>query len=213
MRVFEDWGCPGALRVDNGRPLGDPGSDLISVLALWLIGKHIAVLWNRARCPKDNAKVERMQAVTANWAEPARCQGPEELAQRLEEVAYIQRSLYPVRRLQGQTRTTRYPGLLSKGRPYDPDRFDLARVLAFLGQGDWIRKVSKAGQIDFYHQRWSVGTSWSREKVWVKLDRETAQWCVHDEKGNEIKRFAADFLSAESICGLCLSAKPKPCTS
>jgi transposase InsO family protein len=59
--MFHQWGQPQCLRVDNGLPFGDPGSDLVPVLSLWLIGLGIDVLWNRPYQATDNAKVERMQ--------------------------------------------------------------------------------------------------------------------------------------------------------
>src|SRR3954468_7857520 len=64
---FEQWGLPTHIRVDNGKPFGDPQRCSIPELALWLTGLGIEVIWNRPRTPKDNAKVERMQATTSRW--------------------------------------------------------------------------------------------------------------------------------------------------
>ena len=176
-------------------------------MALWLIGKGIDVLWNRARQPTDNAKVERMQSVTACWAEPGACATHEVLAAHLEQAAYLQRSRYRVRSLKGRTRDVAYPNLLAGGRRYDAEGFDLDRVLDFLAQGTWVRKVSKVGQIDFYGQRWQVGASYRRQRVWLRLDRETRQWLVSAEDGQTIKRFDGSFLSVAAICSLSLSQK------
>lgn len=206
-QVFARWGAPQALRVDNGRPLADPGSDLIPVLALWLIGKGIDVLWNRARQPTDNAKVERMQGVTAAWAEPQTCATLQVLEAHLEQAAYIQRSLYRVRRLKGGTREASFPGLRSGGRRYDADGFDLERVLGFLAQGTWVRKVSKVGQITFYGQRWQVGASYRRQQVSLHLDASSREWVVTDEGGQEITRLEGRFLSAAALCELSLSQR------
>ena len=49
ISVFKQWGQPQAIKVDNGRPFGDPGSDLVPVMALWLIGLGIDVVWRAAR--------------------------------------------------------------------------------------------------------------------------------------------------------------------
>lgn len=199
---FQAWGQPQAIKVDNGRPFGDPASDLIPVLALWLIGLGIDMIWNRPRQPTDNAKVERMQAVTSAWAEPEACASVEILQAHLDEAAFIQRSRYRVRRLQGQTRQEAYPDLLAGGRPYQAEAFELERILAFLAEGTWVRKVSKVGQIDFYGQRWHVGACYQRQHV--NLHLEGQQWVIIDEAGSEIKRFEANFISAASIWALSL---------
>lgn len=197
--LFQVWGQPQAIKVDNGRPFGDPASDLVPVLALWLIGLGIDMIWNRPRQPTDNAKVERMQAVTSAWAEPQTCASVEMLQARLDEAALIQRSRYQVRRLQGQTRQAAYPDLLAGGCPYQVEGFKLERVLRFLAKGVWMRKVSKVGQIDFYNRRWQVGARYRRQYVSLHLVPESREWIVSDEAGSEIKRFSASFLSARGI--------------
>lgn len=209
LEVLAQWGCPQAIKVDNGRPFGDPGSDVIPVLALWLIGLGIDMIWNRPRCPTDNAKVERMQGVTANWAEPAHCATLERLQQQLDQATEIQRNQYRVRRLQGQRRSEAYPDLLAGGRAYQADAFDLKRILAFLAQGNWVRKVSKVGQIAFYNQRWQIGARYRKQRVCIRLDAASLQWVVSDEDGHAIKRFSAGFICRDNIWGLSLCQRTK----
>lgn len=205
--LFRRWGQPQCIRVDNGLPFAEPGSDVIPVLALWLIGLGVEVLWNRPRQPTDNAKVERMQAVTAHWAEPRQCASREVLQQHLDAAAELQRCHYRVRRLCGRTRSEAYAGLLAGGRPYQEATFDLERVLHFLAQGQWVRKVGQTGQIDFYGQRWSVGRRYRRQRVSLRLDLDERCWVVRDEEGREIKRLSASFLTAENIWRLSLSQR------
>lgn len=57
------------MRVDNGEPLGSPQHNTTSALALWLIGIDIDMIFNKPRCPQANAKVERMQDISARWAD------------------------------------------------------------------------------------------------------------------------------------------------
>jgi len=38
IKIFENMGMPQNIKVDNGRPFGDPLMELISPLALWLTG-------------------------------------------------------------------------------------------------------------------------------------------------------------------------------
>ncbi|HLA64788.1 MAG TPA: hypothetical protein VK610_10205 [Rhodothermales bacterium] len=204
--MFATWGCPGALKVDNGRPLGDPGSDLPPVLALWLIGVGVDVVWNRPRRPTDNAKVERSQAVTAAWAEPGRCAELAALGSALAAAAAMQREGYPVRRLGGATRAEAYAGLLAGGRAYEAGSFSLARVEAFLREGEWVRRVGRTGQVEFYGQRWSVGRAHRRTSVRVSLEAGPSGgpsvWTVRAEGGRVLKSFGGGFLSPSSICGL-----------
>ncbi len=205
ISVFKPWGQPQCIKVDNGRPFGDPGSDLIPVIALWLIGLGIDVIWNRPRQPTDNAKVERMQAVTANWAEPEQCANPTILQTHLDEAVHIQRSLYRCRRLGNQTRAERYPKLAAGGATYAPEAFDLGRVFRFLAEGTWVRKVSQVGQIVFYNQRWQLGRTYRGQQVSLELVLSSRQWVVRDEADQELKRFVSSFISEASLWSLSLS--------
>jgi hypothetical protein len=56
--VFKTFGVPSWIKVDNGRPLGDPQLEIIPPLALWLLCLGIKVIWNRPATPQDNAKVK-----------------------------------------------------------------------------------------------------------------------------------------------------------
>ena len=190
IEAFEQWGMPVSINVDNGRPFGDPSADLPPILSLWLIGMGVDMTWSRPRCPTDNATVERMQAVTANWSEPARCHSKEQLQQQLNQAIDIQRSRYRVRRLKGQTRTERYPDLEHPRRPYEPETFSMEPIFDFLAEGVWVRKVAKLGQISFFGERWQVGARYKGKYVSIKLDRSTDEWIVYlEDEQHIIKRF------------------------
>ncbi len=199
MRVLKQWGCPHYIKVDNGRPFGDPINDVPPLLALWLIGSGIKVIWNRPRQPTDNATVERMQAVTANWSEPEQCRTLEQLQQRLDHATRIQRERYPVRRLKGETRMERYPELPCCAATYCPGEFALQRIFDFLAERSWVRKVAQTGQISFFGERWQLGAKYQKQYVCLKLDPLTLEWVVCDENGDEIKRFSAYFLNDEKF--------------
>ena len=61
IKAFCIWGKPQSVRLDNGRPLGDPQRKSFPTLGLWLTALGIEVIYNRPRRPTDNASVERMQ--------------------------------------------------------------------------------------------------------------------------------------------------------
>ena len=204
IQIFEEWGTPEWIKVDNGRPLGDPGLELVPVLSLWLIGFGIKVIWNRPATPQDNAVVERNQGVMGKWTEYARCSNTEDLRIRLKREAHFYNFHFPIRRKDHKTRIELYPTLRHTGRYWTSDYFDLKRVLRFLAKGYWERKVSKTGQIYIYGQRFSVGTRYKHQKVSVKLDPGQNQWNVFSSTGELIKEHPTPF-TKQKICSLDLS--------
>ncbi|MEO1515517.1 MAG: hypothetical protein AAFV95_10900 [Bacteroidota bacterium] len=107
---------PLSIRVDNGMPLGDPQRKSIPELSLWLLGKNIEVIFNRPRQPTDNARVERMQQTTKNWASIEQAQNFEDLDRRLKQTIIIQREKFKVSRLQNRTKLEVYPELSRNNR-------------------------------------------------------------------------------------------------
>lgn len=206
--IFACWGLPQRIRVDNGAPWG-PGGDLPPAMALWLTGLGVEVLWNRPRHAQANGKVERTHGVTAQWAEPERCKGMQELQQKVEWAIGIQREKYPA--INGQSRTEAYPALLDGGRPYDPaqepDMWKLDRVYALLEQGVWSRRVSKVGRISLYNRDYAVGRSYARQDVNLRFDAQSHEWIILDDQGNQITRHTAREITRKRILALDVSRK------
>ena len=113
--TFARWGKPGAMRVDNGLPLGSPTRQLTPVLALWLIAVDIDMIWNKPACPQQNGRVEKMQDTTARWAEIEQASSLSNLQTRLDAALALQRQAYPVVRLGGKTRLMVFPQLEMTG--------------------------------------------------------------------------------------------------
>jgi len=128
QQSFEQWGLPQRIRVDNGKPFGDPQRCSVPELALWLTGLGVEVVWNRPRTPKDNAKVERMQATTSRWTEAEQYYSDSELQSKLDRAAEVQREHYQVKRLGAKSRKELYPELWSNSRTYSHAAFDVSRV-------------------------------------------------------------------------------------
>lgn len=204
LPIFKTWGVPQWIKVDNGRPFGDPQMQAIPVLALWLIALDIGVIWNRPRMPQDNAKVERSQGVLANWTEWRKCKNAWHLQARLWEEACFHNLHYPVQRLKGQTRLQAFPQLLQSPRPYQPADFDPQRALDLIAQGAWKRQVSKVGQINMWNQVLQVGAAYRYQTVSIKLDPAANQWNIFDANGVLIKAFAAG-ITAQKLWALDLS--------
>lgn len=189
------------VRVDNGRPLGDPKQDIIPALALWLIGMGIKVIWNPPARPQKNGKVERSQGVMARWTEFEKCSDQQELQERLLRAANFHNFHFPIRRLGGKTRIETYPDMLHTGRIFRPSDFKLNRVLIKLKRCSWERKVSYNGQISHYGKRFSVGTTYRHQIVSIKIDARKNSWQVFAPNGRLIRIQPTPF-SLKSIWNL-----------
>lgn len=182
---------PQKVKVDHGRPLGDPTRMIIPPLALWLIGIDVGVIYIRPATPTDNAKVERMQGVTSNWAEPAKCRSIEHLQQALDLATEIQRNHYPSRSCGRIARRKAFPKLIQKARLYDPKAFDFTRIYQALEDKSWTRKVSKVGQINLFGIMKSVGAQFKQQQVLIQIDLQNESFLVTDKQQQLIKEFPA----------------------
>ena len=104
IQNFEKWGKPDWIKIDNGRPFGDPQLEQITILALWLISYNIKVILNRPGVPQDNAKVERSQGTLSRWANPKEIKTIEELQSEVRKQGKFYNLYYPNRRLKNKTK-------------------------------------------------------------------------------------------------------------
>lgn len=195
-KAFEAWGLPKAMKFDNGLPFGDPHRSFVPALALWLTGLGIKVIWNRTRTPQDNAKVERMQGVTARWSEARKCSGIGQLRHNLEKACEFQREKYPTRVLKGIPRIVAFPELKEKRRPYSPELFDIQKVKEFLGKGIWERKVSQVGQVEFANKSFYLGKANARQLTYATYLSGTHEWSFEDAHGKKMGLVSAEFTAA-----------------
>jgi hypothetical protein len=203
QQSFEQWGLPHHIRVDNGKPFGDPQRCSIPELALWLTGLGIEVIWNRPRTPKDNARVERMQATTSRWTEAEQCYSCSELQAKLDRAATIQREQYQLRRLGQKNRKELYPDLWTNSSAYDPQTaFDVNRVTTYLSQLSFVRKVNKKGVFNFYAQRVYVSCSHNNKTLCIRYDIDSNRFRLMDQTNTTIGYIQADNFSQEHILGL-----------
>lgn len=193
ISIFKSYGIPKKIKVDNGRPFGDPRLELVPPLALLLIAFGIKVIWNRPATPQDNAKVERSQGVMGRWTEYHKCKSTVELQLRLWKEAEFYNFYFPIRRKNNKTRIQLFPDLIHTKKNWNPADFKLKRPLIFLAKGNWERKVSKNGQILIYNQRFSVGRKYKRQIVSIKLNPKKNQWNIFDSAGQLIKYHPSPF--------------------
>jgi hypothetical protein len=208
-RVFQRWGLPDRLRVDNGHPWGSQ-NDLPTDLALWLIGLGVNMIWNKPRCPQMNGVVERSQGVTQQWVEPQTLADSTRLQARLDWAVHIQRELYPA--VAGRSRLAAFPALATPRRRYQIEIEDalwsLDRVDMFLTQGVWRRRVGRSGQISLYARDYWVGKRRTGQDVSVRFDPTDRHWVVCDHRGQELRRHRAEQLTRERIVGLKVAHRP-----
>lgn len=203
LSVFARWGKPGAMRVDNGVPLGSPNGQAAPVLALWLIAHDVDMIWSRPACPQQNGRVEKMQHTAARWAEIGRAMDCADLQRRLDAALVLQRQHYPVCRLQKRTRLQAFPQLETSRRVYDPGGFDVQRAHRFLAGKLYTRKVSACGTIVHYGQVYCVGRPYGQKWVQLRLTKDGQNWQVLADY-KVVKTLPAPMLSAESIQSLTL---------
>lgn len=187
------------MRVDNGHPWGSCG-DLPPDLALWLWGLGIEVLWNRAHHPQENARVERSHGILNPWVEADKCRDIEELQNRVEAAALIQREKYPTKE---ESRAARHCSLFCNTRQYTKDFEDRAwnfqKVCDHLSKAAFIRRVSKNGQIWVYGRYYSVGRNYAKRYVTLRFDAKSKEWVISDELGQELKRHLSKEITAEKV--------------
>jgi hypothetical protein len=201
--AFARWGLPVRFRVDNGAPWGSTG-EFPTELSLWLIGLGVDVHWNHAKRPAENGVVERSQRTAAGWCEPATCETPAELQQRLERMDRLYREVYPYR--QRQSRMSFYPGLAHSGRPYDPASesgiWEWCRVAEHLSTYAVRRRVDRSGTISLYNRSRYVGTLHQGKTVYVMFDPEFNDWLISDAEGRHLGRVPAPELAPDRVMRL-----------
>lgn len=206
--VFEAWGLPDRVRVDNGYPWGS-SRDLPPELALWLIGLGVEPIWNPPGQPTRNPKVERCNGLTQQWGELHRCTDCRQAARALARVGQIQRDEYPA--IRGRTRREVFPQLSTPRREYrrshEAALWDLSRVDAFLARGCWRRRVDCNGRISIYGHGRSVGRAWAGQEVVLRYEASSRCWMVSNQAGEHIKPLPASELTRERIMALAVSRR------
>lgn len=202
------------MRVDNGEPLGSPNTDTTTDLALWCIYHDIDMIWNKPRTPQMNGVVEKMQDTSQRWAEIDKALNIKDLQERLDKQAIVQREQFNVSRLGNKTRLVAYPQLESAQRKWSPDasnHADIQRVYDFLAKKTYSRKVSSAGQIGLYAQKFSLVKDCKdiKEKyVQVKFDPKTVAWNIFYNY-ELIKTIPALIINKQNIENLSVMSKNK----
>ena len=194
---------PARLRVDNGSPWGSTG-ELPTELSLWVIGLGIAMHWNNPHSPQENGVVERSQGTSQRWCEPWTCDTPAELKNRLSRMDQLYREVYPYR--ERLSRMAFYPGLKHSGRPYQRESeaglWKWSRVAEHVSSYLLERQVDCAGLVSLYNRGHYVGKIHKGKIVYVMYDPLAGEWVFADRDGRQLRRKAAEELTAERVMAL-----------
>lgn len=200
---------PKSIRIDNGKPMGDPQRKSVPPLALWLEATGVQVIFNRPRQPTDNATVERMQRTTKNWAEVKNCQDIEQLTKRLKQSCIIQRNIYKVSRMKNRTRKEVFPQLYHNKRKYNASDFDSQKAYLRLAKWTFTRQTSAVGTFSLYSQIYYLGKAYTKQYVLAKFDIQTKEWQIFDAQGCLIKAMKTKNMEQHNIQNLTVSQRTK----
>ena len=144
-----------------------------------MIAHDVDMIWNKPRCPQLNAKVERMQGTSSRWVDVPSCESIQELQNRLNHEAYVQREKYPVKRLGNKTRLEVFPNLETSRRQFISQDCDVQRVYSFLAQKTYIRTSDKAGCLMIYQENFNLSVANARKKVAIKWNAHDQEWIFY----------------------------------
>jgi hypothetical protein len=208
-QTLAQWGCPTAMRFDNGKPWGHPGMVVPTALALWLVGLGIQPMYGRPRQSTDNAVVERCHGVLEGWVEPKQCENRAMMEARLAYYVHLQREVYPL--AEGQSRLQQFPALARNPHRYQPEQeeaqWDLRRVLDYVAEYTFTRMVEKNGRMTLMTHEYSLGRQYRSQRVTAQLDPRLNVWVVKDRYGEVVARFPALQLNYRTIADMTLTHK------
>ena len=207
--LFSRWGMPEQLRMDRDALwVGSTRLEWPGTLLLWLVGLGIRPVVNRARCPTDNAQVERLGRTWNDHVGSGiglRTQG--DLQAETDQAWSDRRQRLPSRNpnCNGKPPAIALPHLVHPKRPFSPaledSLFLMHRVFDYLSQWEWKRKVDQAGAISMADYNRLVSKKHVGQIVKVHFDKEAQLFAAHDVNGSFLHSFALPVISKDYILG------------
>ncbi|RPH69639.1 transposase, partial [bacterium] len=207
-QAFGAYGLPEQVSLDHDSVFYDNrcGSPFPTRLHLWLIALGVQVRFIHQPPPSEHARIERAhqtltrQALSGQtFATLAACQ------HQLEARLHFLNEDYPCRSLQGQPPLKAFPQARMTLRPYrvewEKDLLDLSRVSAYLAQGRWFRRTTKAGMFSLGDQRYNARSPWANQTLEITCDPHTDELVCLPEKASQTFRLAAQGLTKEALMG------------
>jgi hypothetical protein len=206
--AFTHWGRPKVLQVDHESVFFDnkTKSPFPTSLHLWLLALDIQLTFSRFGRPTDQGMTERSHQL---WSQQV-LQGRQftawdALYQALQERRDFLNSHLPCASLDRQPPLLASPQAYFSNRPYRPefeaDILDWQRVYAYLGKGQWFRRVAANGTISLGGQIYYLGIKWHRQQVEVRFTPETQHFLGYHQSGELIKQFSCKGQLLPSLIG------------
>lgn len=181
-KVFARWGLPDRIRMDRDPLWTKTKLHFPSELALWLCGLGVGSSINRARCPTDNAQIERCNGIWVDHvAVTTQVLTWQQLQVQTDQAWADRRDRLPSRNpyCQGKPPSVAIPLLKHPRRVYqaehEADLFDMQLVYQQLALWRWQRKVDDWGRISLCDTNYPV--SRAHRKQYVVLHFSTANLC------------------------------------
>jgi hypothetical protein len=205
---FIEFGLPECVSLDHDSVFYDNrcGSPFPTRLHLWLIGLGIQVRFIHLPPPSEHARIERAhQTLTRQALTGQTFQDVAELQNQLDARRHFLNQNYPCRSLQGQPPLQAFPQAHTTQRPYrlewEKELLDLERIYAYLAQGRWFRRTTKAGMFSLGDQRYNAGTKRANQTLEITFDPQTGELICLPEKSSQPVRIKIKGLTKEVLMG------------
>lgn len=188
-QVFERWGLPQRIKIDNGHPfVNTNGRDCPTKSMLWWAGLGIDVIQNTPGCPQENGTVECLQGVLDSWSNPSDQENIEALQKEINQQSDFQRNHFKIIAKGRKTRADLYPQLEQNPRKYDPNDFQMQRVFEYLSSKLFKRTIkSKNGIVHIFGEHIYIGRQYIGEQINVTFDPIEHQWLFRLDNGTLLK--------------------------
>jgi hypothetical protein len=206
--AFTEWGLPDRIAVDHDSVFYDNTckSPFPTRFHLWLLALGVDLAFGRPGQPTDQATVERSHQTWAWQAlEGQTFTDWDRVRAYLEQRRHFLNYRLPCRTLGNLPPLVAHPEALQPRRLYRPEwemeLLDLARVYAYLSEGQWFRQVSQVGTVSLGQQTYGLGVTWSRESVEITFDPADRQLVFRSADGKQEKRLPLQGVSTTDLMG------------
>lgn len=160
--VFEEYGVPEAMLMDNGPPWGYEGAHGFTRLTVWLIRHGIRVIHGRAYHPQTQGKEERLhRTLKAELLARTSADSLDRWQHHFDGWRWVYNHERPHEALGMDVPAVRY-------RPSDRDFTGDPPAPIEYPTGDAVRKVDQNGCISFHNRPVKVGKAFVSERVGLR---------------------------------------------
>ena len=159
--IFEEYGLPERMLMDNGSPWGDDGSNPYTLLTAWLLRLGISISHGRPYHPQTQGKDERLHRTLKNELISRHAFHDLEQAQNLfDQWRYEYNYIRPHEALQMNTPANRY---ISSMRPFPTSLPPIVYEAT-----DYIRRTDDRGELSFRGQRFRIGRAFPNQEIGIR---------------------------------------------